>query len=156
MVTKIKRWIETDTGHRVPNHKSKCRHFHGHRYRWEVVIEGEVVSQEGVSEEGMLMDFSDISNILNREIHDIVDHSFLVYENDLEAINALNLLGNQHRTLILPFIPTAENLARWAFEKVEKHIESSYNNKLRLISFNVRETPKSWASWTPYLQKMNR
>ena len=82
--------------------------------------------------------------------------SFLVYKNDLEAINALDLLGNQHRTLVLPFIPTAENLARWAFEKVEKHIKSSYNNKLRLISFNVRETPKSWASWTPYLQKMNR
>ena len=46
MVTRIKRWVETDTGHRVPNHKSKCRHFHGHRYRWEVVIEGDVVTQK--------------------------------------------------------------------------------------------------------------
>lgn len=151
MVTKIMRWVETDTGHRVPNHKSKCRHFHGHRYRWEAVIEGDVVTQKGVSDEGMLMDFSDISIILNTEIHDIVDHSFLVYENDLEALKALEILEPGHRTLVLPFIPTAENLARWAFEKVEKHIKSSYQNKLRLVSFNVRETPKSWASWTPDL-----
>ena len=40
MITKIRRWIETDTGHRVPNHKSKCRNIHGHRYRWEVELEG--------------------------------------------------------------------------------------------------------------------
>ena len=49
MTTRIRRWIETDTGHRVPNHKSKCCHLHGHRYRWEAEIEGDVVEVEGVS-----------------------------------------------------------------------------------------------------------
>jgi 6-pyruvoyltetrahydropterin/6-carboxytetrahydropterin synthase len=147
MVTRIKRWVETDTGHRVPNHKSKCRHFHGHRYRWEAVIEGDVVTQRGVSEEGMLMDFSDISRILEKEIHDLVDHSFLVYEGDQKAIDALEMMGDAHRTVILPFIPTAENLAEWAFNIVNKNIKSSYGNMLKLVSFNVRETPKSWASW---------
>ncbi|MED5305895.1 MAG: 6-carboxytetrahydropterin synthase, partial [Candidatus Thermoplasmatota archaeon] len=34
MTSRIRRWVETDTGHRVPNHKSKCRNMHGHRYRW--------------------------------------------------------------------------------------------------------------------------
>ena len=62
MVTTIRRYVETDTGHRVPNHKSKCRHMHGHRYRFEAEIEGDVVDVSGVSEEGMLMDFSDISD----------------------------------------------------------------------------------------------
>ena len=51
MVTTIRRYVETDTGHRVPNHKSKCRHFHGHRYRFEAEIEGDVVTEKGVSEE---------------------------------------------------------------------------------------------------------
>ena len=68
MVTRIRRWVETDTGHRVPNHKSKCRHMHGHRYRWEAELEGDVVTLGGVSEEGMLMDFSDVSAILNQHI----------------------------------------------------------------------------------------
>ena len=40
MTTRIRRYVETDTGHRVPNHKSMCRHMHGHRYRFEAEIEG--------------------------------------------------------------------------------------------------------------------
>ena len=148
MTTRIKRFVETDTGHRVPNHKSKCKHMHGHRYRWEAVIEGDVVQKTGVSEEGMLMDFSDISKILETYIHDIVDHSFIVYENDLLGIEALEVLGDEHRTLKVPFIPTAENLAKWAFEQVEPHIVSKYGQVIQLVAMNVRETPKSWASWT--------
>ena len=82
MVTIIRRYVETDTGHRVPNHKSKCRHMHGHRYRFEAEIEGDVVDVEGVSEQGMLIDFSDVSQILNEYIHDIIDHAFVVYDKD--------------------------------------------------------------------------
>ena len=149
MATRIRRWVETDTGHRVPNHKSKCRHMHGHRYRWEAELEGDVVTLGGVSEEGMLMDFSDVSAILNEYIHDVVDHAFIVYERDKEALVALSHMGDEHRTLIVPFIPTAENLAKWAFEKVEPHISSTYGNSLKLYAFHVRETPKSWASWYP-------
>ena len=149
MVTRIRRWVETDTGNRVPNHKSKCRHMHGHRYRWEAELEGYVVTLGGVSEEGMLMDFTDVSAILNEYIHDVVDHAFIVYEGDKEALVALSHMGEEHRTLIVPFIPTAENLAKWAFEQVEPHISSSYGNKLKLHAFHVRETPKSWASWYP-------
>ena len=52
MPNRIRRWVETDTGHRVPNHSSKCRHMHGHRYRWEAELEGDVVTKRGVSEEG--------------------------------------------------------------------------------------------------------
>ena len=96
----------------------------------------------------MLMDFSDISDILNKHIHDIVDHAFIVYEGDHEAIGALSMMNDEHRTLVVPFIPTAENLAKWAYEQVRPHIESSYGNKLRLHAFHVRETPKSWATWS--------
>ena len=147
MVTTIRRFVETDTGHRVPNHKSKCRHFHGHRYRFEAEIEGDVVTDRGVSDEGMLIDFSDVSIILTKYVHDIIDHAFVVYDGDEEGRAALSLLKNDHRTYVVPFIPTAENLAKWAFEQVKPHIKSSYGNKLRLVSMHVRETPKSWASW---------
>jgi len=147
--TSIRRWVETDTGHRVPNHKSKCRHLHGHRYRWEAEVEGDVVSESGVSEEGMLIDFSDISRILTEHIHDVVDHAFVVSEDDSDALAAMAHMGDSHRTVVVPFIPTAENLARWAFEQVAPHIETAYGNRLRLAAFHVRETPKSWACWRP-------
>ena len=149
MSTSIRRWVETDTGHRVPNHKSKCKHIHGHRYRWEAELVGDVVTEKGVSDEGMLMDFSDLSRILEENIHDVIDHAFVVFEGDEEARAALSMMGEAHKTLVVPFVPTAENLARWAFEQIDPHIKSSYGNSLRLRAFHVRETPKSWASWNP-------
>lgn len=147
MMIHIRRWVETDTGHRVPNHRSKCSHMHGHRYRWEAELAGDVVEVSGASEEGMLMDFGDVSKILTEVIHDVVDHAFLVYSGDSDARSALQMMGENHRTVIFDFIPTAENLAKWAFEQVEPHIKSSYGNDLRLVAMHVRETPKSWASW---------
>ena len=149
MTTTIRRYIETDTGHRVPNHKSKCKHLHGHRYRFEAEIEGDVVQTSGVSEEGMLMDFSDISAILTKHVHDVVDHAFVVYEGDKEGREACKAMGSEHRTVLVPFIPTAENLAKWAFEAVHPHIQSVYGNRLQLVAMHCRETPKSIATWRP-------
>jgi len=136
MTTSIRRWVETDTGHRVPNHKSMCRNLH-------------VVTKEGVSEEGMLIDFGDISKILEEHIHDVVDHAFIVFEGDTEAMQALEIMNDDHRSLVVPFIPTAENLAKWAFSQIELYVTSAYGNELRLVAFHVRETPKSWATWRP-------
>lgn len=121
--------------------------MHGHRYRFEAEIEGDVVQESGVSDEGMLMDFSDISEILTVHIHDIVDHAFVVYEHDTQALEALKCMEDTHRTVIVPFIPTAENLAKWAFDQVQPHIVSAYGNKLKLVAMHVRETPKSVATW---------
>ncbi|MCH1539896.1 MAG: 6-carboxytetrahydropterin synthase [Candidatus Poseidonia sp.] len=147
MTTSIRRYIETDTGHRVPNHKSKCRHMHGHRYRFEAEIEGDVVNISGVSEEGMLMDFSDISELLTIHIHDVIDHAFVVYEGDELGRAACEVMGDSHRTVIVPFIPTAENLAKWAFDTLAPHIRSAYGNRLQLVAMHCRETPKSLATW---------
>jgi len=147
MTTRIRRYVETDTGHRVPNHKSKCRHFHGHRYRFEAEIEGDIVEETGVSEEGMLMDFSDVSAILTPYVLYVVDHAFVVYEGDHEARTLLEALPSDHRTVVVSFIPTAENLAKWAYEQVQPHIQTAYGNRLKLVAMHVRETPKSWASW---------
>ena len=94
MTTTIRRYVETDTGHRVPNHKSNCRHLHGHRYRFEAEIEGDVVTVEGVSDEGMLMDFSDISAILMEHVHDVIDHAFVVYEGDEDGRKACSMMGD--------------------------------------------------------------
>jgi 6-pyruvoyltetrahydropterin/6-carboxytetrahydropterin synthase len=123
--------------------------MHGHRYRFEAEIEGDTVQETGVSEEGMLMDFSDVSAILMEHVHDIVDHAFVVYEGDLEARKACEAMSEGHRTVVVPFIPTAENLAKWAFEQVQPHISTAYGNRLKLVAMHVRETPKSTASWIP-------
>jgi 6-pyruvoyltetrahydropterin/6-carboxytetrahydropterin synthase len=84
---------------------------------------------------------------LTVHIHDVIDHAFVVYEGDEAAKAACALMGDDHRTVVVPFIPTAENLARWAFETLEPHIQTTYGNKLKLVAMHCRETPKSIASW---------
>ena len=93
------------------------------------------------------MDFSDINRLLMEHVHDVIDHAFVVYEGDVEAIQACRFMGNEHRTVIVPFIPTAENLAKWAFDALEPHIKTTYGNRLQLVAMHCRETPKSTATW---------
>jgi len=56
-------------------------------------------------------------------------------------------MGDEHRTVVVPFIPTAENLAKWAFDALEPHIKTTYGNRLQLVAMHCRETPKSTATW---------
>ena len=116
---------------------------------FEAEIEGDVVDVPGVSDEGMLMDFSDISQILMEHVHDVIDHAFVLYEGDELARKACECMEDGHRTVVVPFIPTAENLAKWAFEAVAPHISSTYGNRLQLVAMHCRETPKSIATWRP-------
>ncbi|MDP2804397.1 MAG: 6-carboxytetrahydropterin synthase, partial [Gallionellaceae bacterium] len=54
----ITRRLEFDAGHRIPNHNSQCKHLHGHRYAIEITLSGNIIATEGISEQGMVMDFS--------------------------------------------------------------------------------------------------
>ena len=65
-VVKIIQW---DMGHRVMNHRSICKGLHGHRYKAEICIQGDIVNVDGASEEGMVVDFSDIKEIALSFIH---------------------------------------------------------------------------------------
>ena len=52
----ITRKLEFDAGHRIPDHKSQCRNLHGHRYTLEITLLGQVIEEEGSSDNGMIMD----------------------------------------------------------------------------------------------------
>ena len=60
---KISKIIQWDMGHRIANHRSICKGLHGHRYKAEICVSGELISKNDISEEGMVMDFSDIKKI---------------------------------------------------------------------------------------------
>lgn len=70
-------------------YSSKCRDLHGHN--WLVTVH---CRAEQLDENGMVCDFTAVKML----IHDRLDHKFL---ND-----------------VVPFNPTAENIARWICEKV--------------------------------------
>ncbi len=140
----ITRRLEFDAGHRIPNHASQCRHLHGHRYAIEITLSGDLVSTEGQSEQGMVMDFSDVKRIAGEKLVDAWDHAFLVYRGDKAVCDFLSSLPG-HKTVILDAVPTAENLAQIAFDRLNSAYRDRYGNNLRLERVRLYETPNNWA-----------
>lgn len=136
--------LEFDAGHRIPHHKSQCRNLHGHRYALEITLSGDIITAEDISENGMVMDFSDVKAIARSSVVDVWDHAFLVYQYDTEVLNFLNSLPN-HKTVIFPTVPTAENMASEAFRILKSKYHDTYGNHLKLEKVRLYETPNSWA-----------
>jgi 6-pyruvoyltetrahydropterin/6-carboxytetrahydropterin synthase len=135
--------LEFDAGHRIPSHKSQCRNLHGHRYAIEITISGDIIKQEGISENGMVMDFSDVKAIARRAVVDVWDHAFLVYQHDTTVLDFLNSLPN-HKTVVMATVPTAENMAAEAFRILKAEYHDTYGNHLKLERVRLYETPNSW------------
>lgn len=84
-----------DASHYLPGYKGKCEQFHGHTYRLEVGVEGEVGT------DGMVMDFNEMKRIVSARVIEPLDHRNLndVFKN-----------------------PTAENIASWIFRELKKEM----------------------------------
>jgi 6-pyruvoyltetrahydropterin/6-carboxytetrahydropterin synthase len=147
----VSKEIEFDAGHRVPNHKSKCRNPHGHRYKVQAVITGKIVTTPGASNEGMLADFGDLKTLLMENVHDVLDHGFIVYENDQAMIAGLKAMEEfaeeSFKVIMFPYIPTAENLAYWTYTQI---VTGVANMGFKLMGVEVYETPTSVASYSSY------
>jgi len=73
--------------HFLRDYKGKCANVHGHTYKIEVILDGEV-------KDGFVMDFYDLKEIMDLEIFTPYDHKLL---NEIEPFDKIN--------------PTAENIA---------------------------------------------
>ena len=140
----ITRRLEFDAGHRIPDHESQCRNLHGHRYVIEITLEGEVQNTAGASGNGMALDFSSIKAIARKHLIDAWDHAFLVWREDKAVVDFLATLSH-HKTVLLDAVPTAENLARAAFDRLSPVYRENYGHRLKLSKIRLYETPNCWA-----------
>lgn len=140
----ITRRLEFDAGHRIPDHRSQCRHLHGHRYAIEITLAGDIIQQEGDPANGMVMDFSDVKALALRHLVEAWDHAFLVYAGDSPVRQFLQSLP-EHKTVVLACVPTAENLAQTAFAILDAVYRDTYGKHLRLKRLRLYETPNCWA-----------
>ena len=85
-----------EAAHRLPNlpENHKCYRLHGHSFRIEVHVKGEVDQNTG-----WIMDFADISAAF-KPLFERLDHHYL---NEIEGLEN----------------PTSENLARWIWRQLK-------------------------------------
>ena len=108
-----------DAAHYLREYHGACSRLHGHRWQVEVTVQG---SQ--LDELGMLVDFGVLKQALKSELQEL-DHHLI---NDLSPFTTLN--------------PTAENLAKYLFERLLVLLAGASLKKVR-----VYETPDAWAEY---------
>lgn len=121
MLKVVKRFT-FEAAHRLPNHLGHCNRLHGHSYKLDVGVMGLVKVETGPNV-GMIIDFSELSNIVETEVISNVDHTCL---NDI--------LSN----------PTAERLVTYVVTALSSKLEKK---GLLLCLVRVHETEDSYAEW---------
>lgn len=137
MPWQAKRYHDISCGHRVFQHESKCAHLHGHNYRVHFTCEAEELDNIG-----RVIDFSDMKSRLCMWLEDHWDHKTLIWENDPWA----KVLPEIDPTIVIvPFNPTAENIAQHLVEVIGP--QQLAGTGIKLIHCDVEETRKCSASF---------
>ena len=137
MPWQAKRYHDISCGHRVYQHESKCAHLHGHNYRVHFTCEAEELDNIG-----RVIDFSDMKTRLCMWLEDNWDHKTLIWENDPWA----KVLPEIDPTIVIvPFNPTAENIAQHLVEVIGP--QQLAGTGIKLVHCDVEETRKCSASF---------
>ncbi|KAF0239095.1 MAG: 6-pyruvoyl tetrahydrobiopterin [Prolixibacteraceae bacterium] len=128
--------------HTLYEYDGLCRNIHGHSYNLEVTISGEPLNEPGHPKDGMVLDFSELKNIVKTQIINRFDHALMV--NMMVSHQQLELLKQiNERIFIVDFQPTSENIAIYISEMLQQHLPAGVN----LFSIRLYETETSFAEW---------
>ncbi len=99
MIVRLTKTFRFEAAHRLPTFPEghKCRRLHGHSFRFDVNVAGEVDPQLGY-----LMDYGQIKRVADPVVKRL-DHYDL---NEIEGLSN----------------PTSENLAQWLWNQLRPHL----------------------------------
>lgn len=135
MIT-VTRHHDISAGHRVVGHEGACSRLHGHNYRIHFTC-----SAANLDQVGRVIDFSQIKNLLCQWLEDNWDHKMLLWQDDpwWPKISAVD-----ESVVVLPFNPTAENLASYLVNVIAPTLFNGTD--VKLTSCVIDETRKCSAT----------
>ena len=139
---RVSREFTFEMAHVLWNYDGPCRNVHGHSYRLFVTITGKPVNDINNPKNGMVIDFTDLKNIVLKEVVDVFDHAVAV-SNEFNGEKLEMLEKTFGNVVVVNYQPTCENLVADFAERIKKHIPGG----LKLHSLRLFETAKSFAEW---------
>ncbi len=128
---RVTRQIDFCYGHRLLFYDGKCKYLHGHNGRAVITMETAELDSRG-----MVLDFTDIKNVVSRWIDENLDHRMILHRDD-PAVPSLKQLGEP--LYLVDANPTAENIARLIFDY-------TLSQGFPIIEAQLWETPNCFAS----------
>lgn len=125
-----------DSAHFLSGYEGKCSNIHGHRWKVEVEVCSESLTETG-NTRGMIVDFSNLKKDL-AEITDNMDHCLIIETGSLKQKTMDALLEENFKIIEVSFRPTAENFAKYFYDEMKKKDYS-------VVSTTVYETPNNCA-----------
>ena len=128
MKAKVGQRFKFEAAHFLKDYPGQCANIHGHSYKLEVVLEGEVDDKTG-----MLLDFALFKKIVNDIILSYFDHRLVVEDKQDDY------LDNEITSLGVP--PTAENMAIFIREELETRLDTCL---IAIHTVRLWETEDCW------------
>ena len=130
---KVLKEIHFCYGHRLLDYDGKCAHPHGHNGKVEIEL-----GSASLDKRGMVFDFGDIKEIIQRWIDNELDHKMILRKDDPLIKNLKDL---KEPYFEMTENPTAENLAKLIYTYAK-------SKKLPISRVTFWETPSSSATYS--------
>ncbi len=136
MLTRIAKDFRWEMAHRLPEHEGGCRNVHGHSYQMWIELAGEPL------ESGMVLDYFDLKELVDPLVAEI-DHAFLCSRTDTLICDFMRESGL--KAVYVDWPTTAENIARWFFERLRVTFAGASMKHLRELRVRIQETERTYA-----------
>ncbi|MDU8923684.1 6-carboxytetrahydropterin synthase QueD [Pasteurellaceae bacterium LIM206] len=135
---KVSKEFSFDMAHILDGHDGKCQNLHGHTYKLQVEVSGDLHS--GGAKKGMVVDFTDVKAVVKRLILDHMDHAFIYDTNSERECKIADLLNELNsKTFGIPMRTTAEEMSRFIFRRLK--------TELPVSAIRLWETPTSFCEY---------
>lgn len=142
MITDTKEFT-FDCAHQLVGYDGKCKNIHGHTYKLQVTVEGPIINDCRDCKNGMIVDFTDLKDLVKTFILDNFDHAFIACGD--EPI-LQSLIDNNYAVLILNRRTTCENMVQYMGEKLNNIVKKT-SQSYDIQSVKLWETPTSFSEW---------
>ena len=133
-----------DAAHRLADHPGLCKNLHGHTYKLEVTAEA---ATEGVHSD-MVIDFGELSKLVKENIVSLFDHATIINacntRDTAETELHQYLIKHCMRYILLPYKPTAENMAKFIMTALQLKVFEVFGDNLEITCIRLYETPTSF------------
>ena len=142
-VIRLTKEFTFEAAHSLEGYDGLCREIHGHSYRLFVTVKGEPESNEASPKLGMVMDFGILKRIVNEQIVERLDHSFMMRRTP-EAEEVADVLSYRFSKVVMTdYQPTCENMLADFAER----LLGALPEEIELYSLSLHETATSYAEW---------